>query len=149
MIEIKKETLDNPEVVEQLIELSIEWVEEDSCFGMVANTKEDLKEPLYVAYDGNNIVGYIFGHFYNRESKLTPMEVGDKCFMVDELYVKKEYRSQGIGGSLFKKMELEVKDKCEYIVLSTSNKDYRKVLKFYSDMMDMTFHSAFLYKKTK
>ncbi|MCR4911296.1 MAG: GNAT family N-acetyltransferase [Bacilli bacterium] len=147
-MEFKKETLTD-DVIEQLISLSKEWVEEDCCFGMVANTRDDLKEPLFVAVEDNIIVGYIFGHYYEQEKKTSYIEIGEKCFDVDELYVKKEYRDQGIGRILFNVMELEVKDKCKYITLATSNKDYKKVLKFYTEIEDMTFHSAFLIKEMK
>ena len=149
MTEIKRETLNNEQVVTRLIELSKEWVDEDSCFGMVANTKEDLKEPLFVAVNNNLIVGYIFGHFYAPKKRTSYIPIGAKCFDVDELYVSKEYRNQGIGKRLFEALETVVKEDCEYITLSTSNKDYRKVLNFYSNKVDMTFHDAFLIKSTK
>ena len=147
-MEFKKETLTDI-VVEQLISLSKEWVEEDCCFGMAANSRDDLKEPLFVAVEDNIIVGYIFGHYYEQEKKTSYIEIGEKCFDVDELYVKKEYRDQGIGKTLFDMMEAEVKDNCKYITLATSNKDYRKVLRFYTELGGMTFHSAFLIKEMK
>lgn len=77
------------------------------------------------------------------------IEVGNKCFEVEELYVIPSYRSKGIGKTLFSLIEKEVKDNVKYIVLGTSTKDYKKTLKFYIDDNDMTYHSAFLIKKTK
>ena len=148
MITIKQETL-NEETISRLIELSQEWVDEDSCFGMVTNSKDDLKEPLFLARLDNHIIGYVFGHFYVTEKKTSYIPVGAKCFEVDELFVSKKYRNQGIGKRLFKALENHVKDDCLYITLATSNKDYVKVLNFYQNLVGMTFHSAFLIKDTK
>ena len=147
MIEIK--IINVNEYSDQLIELSKIWCEEDITNGLVPNVLSDLKEPCYAAFDGDKIVGYTFGHFYNADKKINTIKEGDKCFEIDEIYVLKEYRSQGIGRKLFQAIEEEVHKEVEFITLPTSTKDYKKILNFYVEMMDMTFHSAFLYKKTK
>ena len=151
MIEIKK-AIFTDEVVEQLINLSHVWCEENISNGLIPNTKEDLKEPCYIATIDNKIVGYIFGHYYNNEKKVSlenggSIPIGEKCFDIDELYVLEEYRSQGIGKRLFDALEKEVKKNTKYITLGTSTRDYRKILHFYIEEVDMTVHSAFLYKK--
>ena len=145
MIVFKKQSLDE-NTVNQLVRLSERWVEEDCCWGMVANLKEDLSTPLYVALEGDLIVGYAFGHFEITEKKTSDIEIGEKCFYLDELYVLPNYRNQGIGKELFRLLEEEVKNDCQYLTLSTSTKDYKKVLHFYVEELDMTFHSAFLIK---
>lgn len=132
--------------INELIILSQKWVDEDCSYGMVVNTTEDIEEPLCVALENDKIVGYIFGHYYTTEKKTSYIDVGCKCFTVDELYVIPEYRSQGIGKELFKRLEEKVKDSCAYITLSTSTKNYRKILHFYVEELDMNFHSAFLIK---
>ena len=151
MIEIKKATFTD-EVVEQLINLSHVWSKENISNGLIPNTKEDLKEPCYIATIDNKIVGYLFGHYYNNEKKVSlekggSIPIGEKCFDIDELYVLEEYRHQGIGKRLFDALENEVKKNTNYITLGTSTRDYRKILHFYIEEVDMTFHSAFLYKK--
>ena len=146
---IRKESLSESEYL-RLIELSRKWVEEDICFGMVENSKEDIKFPIYLAIKDDEIIGYIFGHYYVKEKKnINLIDIGQKCFDVDELYVVKEYRNLGIGKALFKTLENEIKDKIDFMTLPTSNKDYQKVLKFYCEDNDMTFHSAYLVKKYK
>ncbi len=147
MIEIKRINVN--EYSDQLIELSKIWCEEDITNGLVPNELSDLKEPCYAAFDGGKIVGYTFGHFYNADKKISTIKEGDKCFEIDEIYVLKEYRNKGIGRKLFQAIEEEVHKEVEFITLPTSTKDYKKILNFYVEMMDMTFHSAFLYKKTK
>ena len=150
MIKIEK-AIFTDEVVEQLINLSIIWKEENITYGLIANTREDLKEPCYLAIDGNRIVGYIFGHYYDNEKKVSIEEgeipIGEKCFDIDEIYILKEYRNQGLGKKLFDALEREVKGKANFITLPTSTKDYHKILHFYTEVVDMTFHSAFLFKK--
>ena len=148
MIKITKSGL-NEDVVNQLIQLSKDWVEEDISHGLVENTIDDLKEPLFIALDNDIIVGYTFGHFYDEGNKISLIPEKSKCFMIDELYVKKEYRDQGIGRRLFKEIEKCVLNDCEFITLATSDKDYHRILHFYDDISGMTFHSAFLVKKTK
>ena len=148
MIVFKKAGLTD-DIVEQLIDLSGKWVDEDCSFGMVKNTRDDLHEPLYVALDGSIVVGYIFGKYYVTEKKTSYIPIGSRCFEVEELYVLPSYRGQGIGKKLFSMLENEVKKEVEYITLATSTKDYEKTLKFYVKHNDMVYHSAFLIKSTK
>lgn len=114
--------------VRDLIELSKRWQEEDCCYGMIANTENDLKTPLCVATDNGETVGYIFGHYYVTENKTSYSNIGRKCFEIDELYVLPEYRGQGIGKKLFKLIEQEVNTSCDCITLNTSTKNYKRIL---------------------
>ena len=146
MIEIKKVT-SLEEVASELIELSKEWFNENITNGLVANTIEDLKLPCYTAIIDNHIIGYIFGHYYNREKKSSLIPKDAKCFDVDELFVKKDYRSLGIGQKLYDALEKEVMNEAEYMTLVTSTRDYKKILHFYADELGMTFNYAELIKK--
>ena len=148
MAAIKKIEL-TPENVRQLIALSKEWMDEDITNGLVENDENDLKEPCFAAFNGERIIGYAFGHYYVRETKLSSIPIGSKCFELDELYVLKEYRSQGIGKALFDAIENEIKKEADYLTLPTSTKDYKRILHFYIEEMGMDFHSAFLTKKVK
>lgn len=148
MIIVKKAEL-TEKTVDRLIELSGIWEAEDCTNGLVKNTKEDIMEPVFAAYDGDLIVGYAFGHFYSPEKKTGYLTPGDKCFYLDELYVLPEYRSQGIGRRLFDAVTEEAKKQADYLSLAASTKDYKKVLKFYVEFAGMDFHDAFLMKKLK
>jgi GNAT superfamily N-acetyltransferase len=146
MIRFEKETLTKENIAE-LIRLSHCWAEEECSHGIVPNTEEDLNEPLYTARDEGKLIGYIFGHFYTAEKRTSYIEPGSRCFEVDEFYVLPEYRSRGIGRQLFSAIEAEVMQNAEYLTLATSTKDYRKILRFYTETAGMDFHSAFLIKK--
>ena len=134
---------------QRLVQLSGLWVEEDCSYGMAVNEPDDLQEPLAVALDGGQIIGYIFGHYYTQEKKTSYIELGSDCFSVDELYVLPAYRGQGIGKTLYRLLENRVKEKCGYVTLATSTKNYKAILKLYVEELGMNFHSAFLIKNLK
>lgn len=148
MIEYKKASLDEG-TVKQLIELSLIWEKEDITAGLRGNTREDLMEPCYIALDRDKIVGYVFGKYYQNEKKNSYIEIGKECFDIVEIFVLKEYRSQGIGKRLIELIEEEVKEKADYITLCTSTRDYEKILRFYHEKVDMTFYYAEMVKKIK
>ena len=137
------------DTAQQLIELSRFWVEENCCRGMVENGIEDLCEPLAVAMDGEQIIGYGFGHFYTEEKDHSYAAQGETCFSLDELYVLPEYRGQGIGKVLFSMLGDRVSPDCACINLTTSTKNYQAILKLYIEELGMTFSSAFLFKRTQ
>ena len=142
--EIKK--LDD-DIIVQLVNLSKKWESENCTWGIIANTKDDLVEPVFVAEDNGVIIGYALGHYYTVEEKTSYIPIGTKCFMLDEIYVLPEYRNEGIGKELFKLVEKHAINTCKYLTLSTSTKNYKSILHFYVDELDMTFHSAFLIKE--
>ena len=67
-IKYQKATFDD-NTVNQLISLSKMWVDEDCSFGMVANTKDDIHKPIFLAFDGDEIVGYIMGEYFVEKEK--------------------------------------------------------------------------------
>ena len=146
MIEIREIEL-TEDRVQQLIALSQMWVDENISNGMVTNSREDIKEPIFAALEGEKIVGYAFGHAYVKEKKTDFVPVGSRCFDVDELYVLPAYRSQGIGGRLFQAVEAYAKTQGDFLTLATSTKDYKRVLHFYAEQNGMDFHDAYLTKK--
>ena len=148
MVNIKKAAFDE-QTVSELIELSKVWAREGISHGIVPNERDDLKEPCFVAMDERRIVGYAFGHYYeeSRPNGVGEIHHGDRCFSLDELFVLSEYRSKGIGRQLFQAIENEVSGRADFISLSTSTKDYRRVLAFYDEICGMGFHDAFLIKR--
>ncbi|MCI7800225.1 GNAT family N-acetyltransferase [Eubacterium sp.] len=146
-IEIKKCELDDRNI-KAVIALSKEWESEDLTYGYCANNKNDLiGNDLFLAYLNNEIVGYLFGKCSVLNEAIIPIDKGSKCFEINEIYVKEKYRSQGIGKALFEYTENYHKQNVDYITLSTATKNYKNILNFYIEKMDMSFWSAKLFKK--
>ena len=75
------------------------------------------------------------------------MKAGTACFEVEELYVRPEHRSRGCGAALFRFAEEAVRDEADYMMVSTATKNWRAILHFYLEELDMDFWSARLFKK--
>lgn len=135
-------------VLARLIAFSEDWAAEDSCYGYRPNGRSDIEgNRIFLAEDGGNTVGYLFGKVYRSKNMKSVMPEGTPYFEVEELYVVPERRSRGIGKKLFEYVEQAVRAEAEYIVLSTATKNRTAILHFYLDELDMTFWSARLFKK--
>ena len=136
------------ELTEELISMSVAWEKENSTYGYRRNTLEDIRgNRIFIAKKGDAILAYLFGNVYTSKNMKSIMEEGSVCFEVEELYVKPEYRSIGIGRRLFQYAEECVKEEADYITLSTATKNYKAILHFYLDELELEFWSARLYKK--
>lgn len=137
-------------VVVQLIKLSKEWEQENSCYGYCENTPDDLKgKRIFVATDGDLICGYLFGHNTIAGEDTSVYKKGTEYFEIDELFVRQQYRDRGIGKKLFRYAEKVVSSDVGIIKLVTATKDFRAILHFYADELGMDFWSACLFKKIR
>lgn len=137
------------EILTELIACSESWEAENSCHGYRKNTVDDIKgNRIFLALEDEKTVGYLFGYMDKGERKNSIYEKDEPFFEVEELYVKPELRSKGIGRQLFQYMEEKLKEeKVELILLSTATKNYRAILHFYLDELGMEFWSARLFKR--
>jgi GNAT superfamily N-acetyltransferase len=137
------------EVLETLIRMSEDWEAEQSCYGYRKNDRSDIEgNRIFLAKDGEETIGYLFGHTEKSQKSSSIMPDGTPCFEIEELYVVPAYRSKGIGRQLFAYAEQAVSSEAEYIMLSTATKDREAIRRFY-DRMGMNFWSARLFKKLK
>lgn len=136
-------------VLAELIACSERWEQENSCHGYRKNTEEDIKgNRIFLAIEDEETVGYLFGYMDKGERKNSIYEKEEPFFEVEELYVKPELRSKGIGKQLFLYMEEVLKqEKVELILLSTATKNYKAILHFYLDELGMEFWNARLFKR--
>ena len=135
-------------VSEKLIQLSKNWAAENSCHGYRANEKSDIEgNRIFIAEDNDEIIGYLFGKNCKSEQMSSIMPEGTSYFEVEEIYVVQQRRCEGIGEALFRHVEKTVKGQADYIVLSTATKNWKAILHFYIDELDMQFWSARLFKR--
>ena len=143
-----RETELTEEVLARLVALSEDWAAENSCWGYRANERADIEgNRIFLAEDESGVAGYLFGRVCLSVRMKSVMPEGTPFFEVEELYVTPEKRSRGIGKALFRYAEEAVKGEAEYMVLSTATKNWKEVLHFYIDELDMSFWSARLFKK--
>ncbi len=148
MIFVKESDL-TKETLDLLIRMSEDWEAENSCHGYRKNEVSDIEgNRVFLAYDGDTVAGYLFGHVEKAKQKSSVMPAGTACFEVEELYVKPGYRCKGIGKTLFGYAENAVSNEAEYIMVGTATKNWRAILHFYIEELGMQFWSARLYKKT-
>ena len=142
------EAVPDTNTVNTLIELSRDWAAENSCTGYRENDISDIEgNRIFLAEEDGTVIGYLFGKLTRSEKKTSIMAENTPFFEVAELYVVPSRRSDGIGSSLFRYAENAVRSEAEYIVLSTATKNWKAILHFYLEELDMTVWSATLYRK--
>ncbi len=136
---------------DELIEMSGEWEKEFSSHGYLQNETKDLEnQRLIIAMDTetNKLVGYLYGHKYKTRNASATIPEDSKVFELEEIFVKKEYRSRGIGTTMFNAIEDKMKQEgVSYITLTTKTKDYKKIFNFYIEELGMSFWHARLFKQ--
>ncbi len=138
------------EIEAELIAMSAKWEQEDSCYGYRTNTAEELKgQDVFIATVDGKTVGYLLCHICTQEKESCTVPHGSRCLEIEELYVLPEYRSQGLGEALYQGAADSYGPEVEYVTLTTATKNYKAILHFYIDKLDMTFWSARLFQKRR
>ena len=134
--------------IKRLLELSLMWEKEDSCYGYRANTEDDFQDCYILAAYDDELIAYIFGKEEIQDKQTSVIDKNMHYFEIEELYVHPSYRSSGIGKQLMESLEKELKKKgLEMMMLSTATKNWKAIMHFYIDEIGMNFWSARLYKR--
>lgn len=140
---------DNSDIINDVVALSLLWENEEISNGYQHNELTDIVgNRIFVAQQENETVGYLFGEMKQAENISSIISDNANYFEIEELYVKKDFRSKGIGEQLFVFVEDQVKiDGAEYLLLNSATKNYKAVLHFYIDVVGMSFACADFFKK--
>ena len=146
---ILKEIKPNEKEINELISLSQDWTKENITRGYGDNSIEDIIDKrVFVAIDDEEIVGYIFEKDGYSKNYNSIMPDGAQYFGIEEIYVKPEKRSLGIGKMLMDYVKYQAKKEgYEYLFLVTSTKDWESILNFYINKCEMDFYCASLVEK--
>lgn len=146
MVEVR---LCRQEEIEQVVRLSAEFEAEACCNGVKSDNYDYfVSRKVVVAVDEGKVIGYAYGSEEVEEKERSYAKTGDKYFELEEIYVDKNYRCQGVGKMLYWYLEAMASLKgCKTIRLNAVSKDYKKLLNLYIDELGMDFISAYLIKK--
>lgn len=133
--------------IKRLLDLSLMWEKEDSCYGYRANTEDDFQDCYILAAYDDELIAYVSGKEEVQDKQTSVIDKNMHYFEIEELYVHPSYRSRGIGKQLMESLEKELKKKgLRMMVLSTATKNWKAIMHFYIDEIEMNFWSARLYK---
>ena len=143
------ETKLNDDLLKKLILFSEEWEKESCTYGYYKNQKEDIEgNRIFIAEENSQIIGYLFATEKISEKDSSIIKKSEKYMEIEEIYIAKEQRKKGIGQELFKAAEKNFKNEgYNQIILTAANRNYKALLHFYIDELDMNLWNATLFKK--
>lgn len=117
-----------------LLALSAEWAEEGLTYGYYANSeKEFLEYRSWVAERGGVVIGYAAGQMETAQRDSSIQKAGDRWFELEELYVTRGERKQGIGKQLLEYLEEDLcREGCRRLMLSGANREQDPLMRFYT-----------------
>lgn len=132
-----------------IIALTGLWEDENISYGVRRDTPEDLEGcKIWVAERGKEMLGFVSGRLDAASRQRSIMPDGEEYFEIEELYVRPEERSGGLGGRLFACAEEYARAcGCRHIMLSTSTRDTMAMLRFYQQRQQMQVWSMRLFKE--
>lgn len=137
------------EELKDVSKLSKMFASENCCNGIVADSENYyLDKTVAVAIVDSKIVGYAYGKIETVQKEKSYAHKGELMFYLEEMYVVPEKRNLNIGEEMFNFLEdFSKKQGVSVLELNAVSKDYLKLLDFYINKLNMTFFSAYLYKK--
>lgn len=137
-----------PEDMPALLALSQAWAEEGITYGYAPTGREEfVGYRCWVAEAGGEVVGYAGGEPDTARRDIEIQTAGDRYFELEELYVRPDFRSQGVGRLLLGRVEKDAReDGLSQLMLNAANRDHDPLLRFYL-REGMAPHSFRMFKK--
>ena len=116
--------------LELILKMCDSWIKEDISYGIIPDKIDELKrQDCFLAYYRGEAAGYMVCEYGVTKKKNSFRDEGDRFYEITELYVLPEFRSRAIGRAMFGLAEEKAKKEgIEHIFITTSTKDYRRVL---------------------
>ncbi len=135
--------------LKEIARLSEVFASEGCCNNIYADDEEYfICKNTFVALENDEIIGYAYGIFGEEVYKRSYAMPKDVYFELEEMYVLPQYRNKNVGQKLFCEVEnFAIKNGAKTLRLNAVSKNYKSLLNFYIDKLNMQFISAFLVKK--
>ncbi len=137
-----------PEDLPALLVLSKLWSEEEITYGYAPTDEKKFSSyRCWVAEMDGQVVGYAGGTVETARRDTSIQRAGDRHFELEELYVRPNCRSKGVGRLLLERVEKEARQEgLGQLMLNAANQDYEPLLRFY--LRDgMTPHSFRMFRQ--
>ena len=124
-----------PGDLEAVHQLDLDWESEGVTYGFGPSSPDEIRDALgpylLVAVVDDEIIGYSRGEDHVSRD-LCVFEEGERHLEIYDLYVRKPYRSAGVGGKLVERMkEIAGRNGIRRFRVHSATKDLDSVLKFY------------------
>ena len=116
-----------------VLALSCAWAEEDITYGYFPNGDKELsKYRCWVAEVDGEVAGYAAGQMETASRDSSIQRAGDQWFELEEVYVGRAFRGNGLGGCLLDYVEAELRNEgVKRLMLTGANRDQGALLRFY------------------
>lgn len=116
-----------------VLALSRAWAEENITYGYFANGDKELDGcRCWVAEVDGNVVGYAAGQMETASRDSSIQRAGDQWFELEELYVARAFRDNGLGGRLLDYVEGNLRNEgVKRLMLTGADRDQGPLLRFY------------------
>jgi GNAT superfamily N-acetyltransferase len=121
--------------LDAVLELQKAWADEAVTYGYEPATMGLLAAAIgpyfVVAERDGTLVGFAYGSVHESEG-LAVVPTGETFLSIEDLYVRPELRSGGVGGRILEQMMATARsDGVAKCVLSSATKDIRRAMGFY------------------